>query len=132
MGTVQGVARPTLRAQQLCREATPAERRLWREISASKLSHKFSRQMPVGPYICDFLCRSAKLVVELDGFSHDLSIVEDARRDTFLRLRGLIVLRFANRDVMTNLDGVVATIRDALADSPPPPPPASGRGEEGL
>jgi BirA family biotin operon repressor/biotin-[acetyl-CoA-carboxylase] ligase len=62
--------RPTLRAQALRNEATPAERRLWTRLSRSQLGHKFSRQMPVGPFIADFLCRSQRLVIELDGGQH--------------------------------------------------------------
>ena len=126
VGTVEGVRRPTLRAQQLRREATPAERRLWQALNAGKLGVRFSRQMPIGPYIVDFLCRSAKLVVELDGYSHDQSADRDARRDAFLHSRGLTVIRFANEDVSKDLEGVVRAIRDAF--SPPPTPPASGRG----
>ncbi len=130
VGTVPGVRRPTLRAQRLRREATPAERWLWCELSNSKLGHKFSRQMPVGPFICDFLCRSAKLVVELDGYSHDLTIEADAHRDAFLRSRGLSILRFTNAEVLGNTEGVVFAIRAALLNRPPPTPPASGRRED--
>ncbi|WP_231621584.1 endonuclease domain-containing protein [Sphingomonas sp. 37zxx] len=102
---------------------------LWRYIGASRLGVKFSRQMPVGPYICDFLSRSHRLVIELDGYSHDLTIDEDAERDAFLRSRGLRVLRFANADILGNVEGVVEAIRAALLMAPPPAPPASGRGE---
>ncbi len=129
VGTVDGIRRPTTRAQQLRREATPAERRLWQELSSSKLGAKFSRQMPVGPYICDFLSRTAMLVIELDGDTHATQVVHDAKRDAFLRDRGLTVLRFSNADVMGNLEGVVDRICAALPMSPPPTPPASGRGE---
>ncbi|UZK70134.1 DUF559 domain-containing protein [Sphingomonas sp. S1-29] len=130
MGTVEGIRRPTIRAQELRRTATPAERMLWRYIGASRLGVKFSRQMPVGPYICDFLSRSHRVVIELDGYSHDLTIQEDATRDAFLRSRGLRVLRFANADVLGNVEGVLEAIRVALSIAPPPAPPASGRGEE--
>jgi len=93
--------------------------------------YKFSRQMPVGPYFADFLCRAAKLVVEIDGYSHDLRLDHDQRRDAFMAEQGLTVLRFSNADVMSNLDGVVRSIAEALAERcPPPAPPASGRGED--
>ena len=78
--------------------------------------------MPVGPYICDFLSRRALLVVELDGESHAATVQHDAHRDAFLRSRGLRVLRFANADVVANLEGVVSAIQAALADSPTPDP----------
>jgi len=73
--------RNTMRAQTLRREATPAERKLWPLLARSQLGAKFSRQMPVGPYFADFLSRELKLVVELDGFSHDRTVDADARRD---------------------------------------------------
>jgi very-short-patch-repair endonuclease len=130
VGTVEGLRRPTLRAQQLRNQATPAERRLWTALSASKLGWKFSRQMPVGPFICDFLCRQAMLVVELDGYSHDLSIDADARRDAFLREHGFVVVRFQNVDVMDNLEGVVFAICDALAARPTPNPSRKREGSE--
>ena len=122
MGTVDGVPRPTIRAQELRREATPAERLLWRELSASKLGYKFSRQMPVGRYICDFLCRSERLAVELDGYSHDLTVDSDEARDRFIGRQGIRVLRFANNDVLSNLEGVVTAIRAALVEPPTPDP----------
>ena len=122
MGTVEGVRRPTMRAQRLRREATPAERALWRELSASKVGHKFSRQMPVGPYICDFLCRSARLSVELDGDSHATTVDQDRKRDTFIQARGIRILRFSNSEVVESLEGVVDSIRIALADMPTPSP----------
>jgi very-short-patch-repair endonuclease len=122
VGTVAGVRRPTIRAQQLRNEATPAERKLWSAIHASKLGWKFSRQMPVGPYICDFLSRSAKLAIELDGYSHDLTMARDAKREAFLRSRGITILRFQNSDVTNNLAGVVHAISTALAALPTPNP----------
>ena len=125
--------RNTTRAKDLRNHATPAERQLWRAISRRQIGgHKFSRQMPIGPYFADFLCREAKLLIELDGYSHDQEQGRDERRDCFLAEQGFRVLRFANREVMDNLEGVVQAIRLALAEtSPPPAPPASGRGEEG-
>ncbi len=129
MGTVDGIRRPTARAQQLRQDATPAERRLWRELSASKLGLKFGRQMPVGPYICDFPCRSVMLAIEVDGDTHAHTVEADRRRSRFLRARGLRIIRFTNAEVMGNTEGVVHAIRAALAACPPPTPPASGRGD---
>ena len=126
--------RDTLRARALRNQATPAERRLWTALSNRKIAgHKFSRQMPVGPYFADFLCRDAGLVVELDGFSHDLRQTHDQQREAFMSAKGLTVLRFTNADVMANLDGVTQAIALALEETDPPPtPPASGRGEESI
>ncbi|WP_232332908.1 endonuclease domain-containing protein [Novosphingobium aquimarinum] len=106
--------RNTNRARELRNQATPAERQLWRHLSRSALGAKFSRQMPVGPYFADFLCRDRRLIVELDGFSHDLRPEHDAARDRWLRDNGYRVLRFPNAEVFANLEGVLTVIREAL------------------
>jgi very-short-patch-repair endonuclease len=106
--------RPTRRAQQLRNNATDAERRLWRHLSRRQLhGFKFSRQMPVGPYICDFLCRDRKLVIEVDGGQHADSKRDDIRTD-FLEAEGYRVIRFWNNDVLENMDGVLQTIAEEL------------------
>ena len=114
--------RNTARARELRNAATPAERMLWRYLSNSRLGAKFSRQMPVGPFFADFLCRERKLVVELDGFSHDLAETYDTSRDRYLTEAGYRVLRFPNADVLSNAEGVVTAIRIALGDRPTPDP----------
>lgn len=103
--------RNTTRARKLRRAATPAERALWVYLSRGQLGAKFSRQMPVGPWFADFLCRELALVVELDGHSHDVAPGRDVRRDMWMAERGFTVLRFANADVFTNAEGVVVTVR---------------------
>jgi len=67
--------------------------------------------MPVGPFFADFLCRERKLIVELDGHSHDVAPERDVYRDRYLAEAGYRVLHFANADVMGNVEGVVAAIR---------------------
>ena len=115
--------RNTTRARQLRNEATPAERALWRHLQGGQVEgHKFSRQMPIGPFSVDFLCRRSKLVIELDGFSHEMRVAADASRTAFLQRSGFAVLRFTNEDVLENAGGVVAAIREALADRPTPGP----------
>jgi len=131
VGGGQFKPRDTVRARALRNAASLPERTLWRAMSGRKLEgFKFSRQVPVGPYFADFLCREAKLIVELDGFSHETRLGYDQRRDHYLIGQGFRVLRFANAEVMANLEGVVHGIAVALAEKgPPPTPPASGRGE---
>jgi BirA family biotin operon repressor/biotin-[acetyl-CoA-carboxylase] ligase len=102
--------RNTKRARELRNSATPAERLLWRYLSRSQLGVKFSRQMPVGPFYADFLCRDRKLVIELDGFSHDVQPGRDAFRDRRLAGQGYRVLRFTNQDVLRNPEGVATAI----------------------
>jgi very-short-patch-repair endonuclease len=130
---VSGTFKPrdTQRAKELRNQASPAERKLWTVLSGRKLAgFKFSRQMPVGPYFADFLCREAKLVIELDGYSHDTRTEHDRRRNAFMKAEGYRLLQFSNADVLTNLDGVAQTIALSLAKTDPPPtPPASERGE---
>jgi len=103
--------RDTARARSLRREATPAERALWVFLARSQLGAKFSRQMPVGPWFADFLCRELALVVELDGHSHDVAPERDERRDAWMAAHGFAVLRFTNADVVGNVEGVVTAIR---------------------
>ena len=81
--------RNTQRARELRNAATPAERMLWMHLSRSQLGAKFSRQMPVGPYYADFLCRSHRLIVELDGHSHEMQTERDGARDAFCAVRGI-------------------------------------------
>jgi len=107
--------RKTERARELRRAATPAERRLWAYLSGSQLGAEFSRQIPIGPFFADFVCRRRKLIIELDGFSHDLQPGRDVARDAYLRRAGYRVLHFTNADVSANLAGVVEAIRLALA-----------------
>ena len=115
--------RNTRKAQELRSQATPAERELWRYLNTSKLDgHKFSRQIPIGPFICDFVCRRSKLVVELDGFSHENTSDRDAKRTLFLEREGYKVVRFLNSDVFANMDGVLTAIGETLMALPTPSP----------
>ena len=107
--------RNTQRARHLRNNATPAERKLWPYLSRSQLGAKFSRQMQVADHFyADFLCRQRMLIVELDGFSHDVAPERDVWRDAVLRNAGYRVLHFSNDEVRTNLEGVVEAIRLAL------------------
>lgn len=73
---------------------------------------KFRRQYGIGPYVVDFFCPAWKPAVEVDGETHFMAAGKehDARRDAFIRDKGILILRFSNRDVLENLDGVVDTI----------------------
>nr|WP_295380592.1 DUF559 domain-containing protein [Pseudoxanthomonas sp.] len=115
------------RARELRKDMTPAERRLWTILQGRQLEgYRFRRQCPVGPYIADFACLEANLLLEVDGGQH-MDAVVDVRRDTFLRREGFHVLRFWNNEVMTNLEGVRALIVSRLADSHPCPAFAARR-----
>ncbi len=117
----------TGRARKLRREGTSEERSLWKWLRAGRLNGiKFRRQHPVGPYVLDFACASAKVGIELDGAGHLGS--NDAIRDEFLRDRGWIVLRFGNDDVVLRLHAVLETILLRIETVCPLPDPLP-RGE---
>ena len=110
------------RAKELRRTMPRAETLLWRHLKADRLAGLgFRRQTPMGNYIADFVAHSSKLIVELDGESHDFEerIRHDERRDQWFASRGYRVLRFTNDDVMKNLEGVVLTIAEAAEQAAP-------------
>jgi very-short-patch-repair endonuclease len=94
------------------------------------MAFKFSRQMPVGRFIADFMCREASLIVEVDGGQHDSRSAAEAERTEFLENEGYRVIRFWNNEVLENIEGVLITIQQALNSCPPPPAPARGRGDD--
>jgi len=107
--------RDTRRARSLRHAATPAEQRLWTCLARSQLGAKFSRQMPVGPFFADFLCRELKLIVELDGISHDRRPEQDGARDRYLAAQAYRVLRFTNQQVLGDAEAVAFAIREEVA-----------------
>ncbi len=95
------------RARGLRKASLSPEQLLWTALRNEQIGGlKFRRQHPIGPYVVDFYCHAAGLVVEVDGFSHDEKVLQDAERTKCLEGRGLRVLRVTNDDVMGNLDGV--------------------------
>jgi very-short-patch-repair endonuclease len=127
------------RAKQLRQAMTRVETLLWRYLKANRIDGLgFRRQVPFRNYIADFVCLSAKLIVELDGESHDFEERQkaDQTRDAFFVSEGFQVLRFTNQQVLSNLEGVVETIRQATASrasglplSPTLPHKGGGSGE---
>jgi very-short-patch-repair endonuclease len=119
-------------------EPTSFENKLWQQLRNSRLNGlKFSRQIVLLGFICDFVCRNLRLVIEVDGDTHDRA--KDVDRDYVLGRAGYRVLRFTNAEIGQNLDGVLAAIMEAAAHRPiraqladrltrPQPPPSDGRG----
>ena len=114
------------RAKQLRQTMTRAETLLWRYLKAHRIDGLgFRRQVPIRNYIADFVCLSVKLIVELDGESHDFEERQSADqvRDAFFASEGFQILRFTNEQVMSSLVGVVDVIRETaaarLSGSPP-------------
>ncbi|WP_261292543.1 endonuclease domain-containing protein [Sphingomonas hylomeconis] len=111
------------------------ETMLWLQLKGGRLGGlKFSRQMPIVGYRVDFVCRSRKLVIELDGSQHAEAMQYDANRTQAIEQAGYRVIRFWNNDLTSNMDGVLETILAAAAETSraptPQPPPASGQGEQ--
>jgi len=89
---------------------TPAEKRLWSALRDRRFAaYKFRRQVPVGPYVADFICFEARLIVEVDGSQHAQS-AHDSERDAWLASQEFLVKRFWNDEVVRNLEGVLDTI----------------------
>jgi very-short-patch-repair endonuclease len=100
----------------LRQNATDAERRLWAVLRHRQLQgYKFRRQHAIGRFIVDFACTKHRLVIEADGGQHNGSIADD-RRTALLERQGWRVLRFWNNDVLSNTEGVLDTILDALQE----------------
>ena len=102
-------------AQQLRRNMTKEERRLWYEY-LSRYPLRFRRQITYGRFILDFYCAAAKLCIELDGSQHydEAGTVKDQERTEQLEKDGIMVLRFSNADVMKNLHGVCQQIDEVV------------------
>ena len=102
-------------AKQLRSDQTVAEARLWYHLRAKRFDGaKFRRQTVNGPFIADFTCRAAMLVIEIDGDTHGSTAQYDAERTTYLEQQGWSVIRFTNTDVMHNLEAVLSTIAQRL------------------
>jgi very-short-patch-repair endonuclease len=131
------------RARRLRNESSPFEKKLWIALREQAKSHgiKFRRQQAIHPFIADFACMEARLLVELDGVSHDSRVAYDKARDDDLKCRGFFILRFSNKDVAQNTIGIADTIivqaeklieKNGLAclrNAPLPNPPHEGEGK---
>lgn len=94
---------------------TDAEKALWQRLRNGQFHGvRFRRQAVIGRFIADFASYEPKLVIELDGGQHAEQASYDDKRSAWLAAEGFTVLRFWNNDVLANLDGVVATIEEAL------------------
>jgi very-short-patch-repair endonuclease len=125
----------TKTARKLRSRMTDAERKLWFALKDRRFqSSKFRRQVPIGPYVADFLSFESRLVVEVDGGQHAES-TRDAKRDRWLAENDFRVVRFWNNDVLSNLAGVLTILAKELQATPHPAPrlrstpPSPARGE---
>ena len=121
----------TRRARTLRRNATQAERILWRALRVMPLPVGVRRQHPIGRYIADFALPSRKHVIEIDGGQHASTVARDNARTRILEAKGWHVIRFWNSDVMNNLEGVLQVIVAEIERSPSSPRPSPPQGGEG-
>ena len=106
------------KAQELRKNPTEAERKLWLHLRLRQLGgHKFRRQQPLGKYIVDFVCLEKRIVFEVDGGQHNaqMQILSDKQRTEWIEEQGFLVLRFWDNEVMQNIEAVKEAIWQALA-----------------
>jgi very-short-patch-repair endonuclease len=117
---------------------TDAETKLWFALRGRRFeSSKFRRQVPIGPYVADFVSFASRLIVEVDGGQHAES-ARDVKRDRWFAENDFRVVRFWNNEVLSNLEGVLTVLGAELANTPhpasrlrsAPPSPARGEGKE--
>lgn len=111
--------------RRLRRESTPAERRLWGHLRDRRLGVRFRRQHPIGPYVADFACVEARLVVEVDGGVHAARDEHDLIRTRALQTAGWRVLRATNDAVFADLASVLERIEAAIMKARSPHPGAN-------
>ena len=128
-GAIHRSDRADSAARRLRRAPTFAEGKPWKVLRKTDLH--FRRQAPFGPYVVDFVCHSARLIIEVDGEVHDLPEVasRDAQREAWLTGRGYRVIRFSNDQAVSDPHSLVQLILEtASADTPTPTPPRKGEG----
>jgi very-short-patch-repair endonuclease len=130
----------TFTARRLRKVETLAEKGLWEQLRNRTLGgYKYVRQSPAGPYVVDFVCRTSKLIVEVDGATHSTpgELAHDQARTVYLKAQGHRVLRFQNDEILNGMDEVLTIIMQGLSHGPSPTPslrdgspssPAGGRG----
>ncbi|MCW5773792.1 MAG: DUF559 domain-containing protein [Rhodospirillaceae bacterium] len=122
-------------ARRLRRDPSMEERRMWDRLRGRRFrGAKFRRQGRIGPYIVDFVCLEARLIVEIDDplHEHPDQRSKDAFRQGWLEREGFHVIRFTTRECYHNIDRVMEAIAAALAGDGPSPPAPLPRGERGV
>jgi very-short-patch-repair endonuclease len=131
-GVPQSLRPEIITARKLRKEMSLPEVLLWQQLRGGKTGAKFRRQHPIGPYVVDFYCREAALILEVDGEAHDRADrpVRDERRASFLKENGYKVMRIAAADVLRGAeavaDGIVMLVASPLHQPAAGPPPRAG------
>lgn len=117
-------------ARTLRHTQTDGERKLWGFLRARRLGgYKFRRQHPIGPYVADFCCDEARLVIEIDGSQHGTQVEKDAKRTRYLESKEYRVIRFGADAVVRETEAVLETILNYLQRNPHPRPLPKGEGD---
>ena len=118
-------------ARKLRHQSTDAERMLWKYLRAHRMAgYKFKRQVVIEPYIVDFVCIEAMLIVEADGGQHLEQLGHDSTRSAFLESLGYKVIRFWNHEILGDIHIVLGRIYGCLIEPPSPQPSPGGRGRK--
>ena len=114
-------------ARELRNNSTLGEVILWKKVLRAKnvFNYQFNRQFPIENYIVDFISRKLKLIIEVDGYSHNFKHSEDKERDFKLSGLGFTVIRFSEHEIKYDLDNVVRSIENYVKEfekiNPPNP-----------
>ena len=103
-------------ARELRNNSTLGEVLLWREIKSRKLGYQFHRQVPIDQYIVDFYCHELMLAIEIDGITHNDKYDLDRQRQHKLEDLGVNFLRFQEKDVRGNIEGIVLVIQEWIRE----------------
>ena len=106
------------RAKELRQKSPLVEQIMWYKLrlAAKGKDFRFRRQYPIDPYIADFACLKYKLIIEIDGMSHDARLEYDERRNEYMKGLGYEILRFTNGDILENGDGVIQVILNRISE----------------
>ena len=112
MRTIHNLENKISFRRKLRKASTPQEIIFWSRLRRSQSGYKFRRQHSIGKYIVDFYCPEKKLIIEVDGGQHNEDSIRkyDEKRNEYLKKLGFNVLRFWDRDINLNLEGVVSEI----------------------
>lgn len=117
------------RAKDLRKNSPYSEKLLWKYLKGKQLNgYDFDRQKPIDNYIVDFFCNELRLVIEIDGITHENRETEDIQKQSKLVELGLFVLRFNALDVVNNTEGVLEEIRFWIIENTLPTPSPSQQG----
>ena len=110
-----------VKMRELRKHPTEAEAKLWYHLRRRNLGYRFQRSYTIEGFIADFRCHEGRLVVEVDGGQHADNVAYDERRTAKMGEDGYRVIRFWNTEVLSNIDGVLEAIGNALEKDPAPP-----------